>query len=349
MSSRPPAPTPRTYAQLRDAVIAVVVKGRQAIDRAWLETYHETGRLINEHILLFRDRANYGARTYEKLAEDTGISKRTLQECAQFHRYYPIARHVAQLGWNRCRLLCQVEDPKRRDALTTQAIKYGWSSGEISERVRSHNALALASANDAPAHEKPVELLKPRCGVPGLLRVVERPDGLGLDLGFKNYADVSNALSHVEGPKPKLKAGDIVRWDADGLQRIADATPTQLFTYRTTVRKIVDGDTLDVAIALAPGFTRDLRLRLRGLDCPEIETAAGRAAKAYVETLLAVGDAVTLRTTKPDKYDRYLADVFLPKSSAQSSESSAKEDVFLNNALLSTGHAIRYDGGAKQV
>ena len=105
-------------------MIAVVVEGRNAIDRAWLDTYHETGRLINEHVLLFRERADYGAKTYTKLAEDTGISKRTLQECAQFQRYFPIARHVAQLGWNRCRLLCQVDDEKRRDALTAQAVKH---------------------------------------------------------------------------------------------------------------------------------------------------------------------------------------------------------------------------------
>lgn len=59
MPSRAPAPPPQTYAQLRDAV---VVRGRQEMDHAWLETYHTTGRLINEHILQFRDRADYGAK-----------------------------------------------------------------------------------------------------------------------------------------------------------------------------------------------------------------------------------------------------------------------------------------------
>ena len=47
---------PKTYAELRDAVLAVVVAGRQAIDRAWVESYHEIGRLIHEH-LLFNGRA----------------------------------------------------------------------------------------------------------------------------------------------------------------------------------------------------------------------------------------------------------------------------------------------------
>ncbi len=369
MSARPLAPPPRTYAQLRAAVTAVVIEGRSAIDRAWLETYHETGRLIHEHTLLFRERANYGAKTFEKLAEDTGISRRTLQECVQFYRCFPIWRARAKLGWTHYRLLIQVADPAQRKALEARAIKQAWTSPQLETHVRSFNAHALAAPKDdsTPTPEKPVELLKPRCGVPGLRRIVERPpstslragDGLGIDLGFKNYAALPAAS------EAKLKLGDIVRWDDDastplsagGLRKIPDATTAQLFTYRATILKIVDGDTLDIALTLAPGFTRDLRLRLRGLDCPELSTAAGRAAKAFVEKLLSPGDEVVVCTTKPDKYDRYLADVFIGDSAASAtpplltadrSPLTAGGSIFLNNELLSTGHAIRYDGGAKE-
>ncbi|MBI5382231.1 MAG: thermonuclease family protein [Opitutae bacterium] len=340
-----PAPTPKTYAQLRDAVIAVVVQGRRAIDRAWLETYHETGRLIHEHVLLFRDRADYGAKTYAKLAEDTGISRRTLQECVQFYRCYPIWRDRAKLVWSHYKLLIQVADPAQRKALEAEAIRREWTSPELETRVRAYNAVALAADDPAPAAT--AELLQPRCGVPGLRRIVERRDGPGIDLGFKNYAAVPAATP------ARLKAGDIVRWAEDGVQKIADATPDQLFTYRATLRKIIDGDTLDITLALAPGFTRDLRLRLRGLDCPELATAAGRAAKAFVENLVRIGDEVIVCTTKPDKYDRYLADVFIgeaagSKPKADSMAPAAAGTVFLNNALLSAGHAIRYDGGAKE-
>src|SRR5882757_3218508 len=99
MPSTKVTPTPKTYAELRDAVIAVVVKGRQEIDRAWVGTYHETGRLINEHVLLFRDRADYGAKTYVKLEKDTGINIRTLRQCAQFHRFFPIRSARSELSW----------------------------------------------------------------------------------------------------------------------------------------------------------------------------------------------------------------------------------------------------------
>ncbi len=100
---------PATYAELKKAVEAVVFKGRQQIEQAWIQTYHETGRLINEHILR-NQRAGYGAKVFDRLANDTGISKRTLQECAQFQRCFPIARTCAQLGWAHYRTLCQVSD-----------------------------------------------------------------------------------------------------------------------------------------------------------------------------------------------------------------------------------------------
>jgi len=354
MPARAITPTPKTYAQLRDAVVAVVVKGREAIDRAWLETYHETGRLINEHVLLFKDRADYGAKVYEKLAGDTAISARTLRECAQFHRYFPIVRHVAKLGWNRCRLLCQVDDEKQRTALTTQALKNDWSSGAIVERVRSINAIAL----DSGGEEQAVELLTPRRGIPGLHQIVDRGSGPEVDLGFKLYREL--------GPASKLTTRDIVRLSESGVRKVEDATKDQLFTYAATVRKIIDGDTLVVALMVAPGYSRELKLRLRGLDCPETSTAAGRAAKAFVDGLLKAGDQVIISTTKPDKYDRYLADVFIGQLKGESSKLKDSDGsdlqlstfnsqlgadrtvVFLNNALLSAGHAIRYDGGAKE-
>jgi endonuclease YncB( thermonuclease family) len=76
------------------------------------------------------------------------------------------------------------------------------------------------------------------------------------------------------------------------------------------IRRVVDGDTFVAAVMVAPGFSRELKLRLRGLDCPEMSTAAGRAAKLFVDGLIKAGDEV-VSTTKPDKYNRYLADVFL--------------------------------------
>ena len=68
------------------------------------------------------------------------------------------------------------------------------------------------------------------------------------------------------------------------------------------------------------------KLRLRGIDAPEMDTAEGREARDFVVRALGKGRRlraegerkgrgsrwwdVVVTTTKPDKYDRYLADVF---------------------------------------
>jgi endonuclease YncB( thermonuclease family) len=110
----------------------------------------------------------------------------------------------------------------------------------------------------------------------------------------------------------KLTTGDIVRLNGDGVRRVDGATKDQLFTYAATIRRIIDGNTLAVALAVAPGISLELKLRLRGLDCPEMATTAGRAAKQCVDDRIEAGDEVVASTTKPNKYDRYLADVFAP-------------------------------------
>lgn len=84
-----------------------------------------------------------------------------------------------------------------------------------------------------------------------------------------------------------------------------------------------------------PGIFVEQKLRLRGLDCPEMNTPEGQAAKRFVDALVNDSKAVVLSTTKPDKYDRYSADVFLQPDTG--------EEIFLNNTLLQNHHAIRKD------
>jgi endonuclease YncB( thermonuclease family) len=318
---------PRTYAELRREVERVVVAGRRSIEVAWVRTYHETGRLIHEHLLLNENRADYGARVFVRLATETEISRRTLYECVQFYRCFPNVRVLAQLAWNHCRLLCQVSDPKQREALLGLAKKEQWTTAALETRIRERNAAgepapAAADRTVGPARK----ILKPRRGVPGLFRVVARDDRLAVDAGFKLYFPVAPAAARG------LSAGVIARWEDGGDPAPAQAAAAaDLFTYRATVRRVLDGDTLAVMIAL-PYCQMDEKLRLRGLDCPEMDTPEGKAAKRFTELLLADAAEVIIATSKVDKYDRYLADVHVRRPTG--------EEVFLNNALLENGHAV---------
>jgi len=333
-----PGTRPNTYAQLKRGVEVAVFAGRAKIEAAWLRTYHDAGRLIHEHLFLNEDRADYGAKIFSRLASDTGISKRVLYECVQLYRCFPIVRSTAQLTRTHYQLLCQVSDQKERDALTSQTIKQEWTVAELTSRVRAINAAVSRLQNDdnrsAPhSSTAAVGLLTAKRGTPGLHLITARatsPNGaerLVVDLGFKLYRPLSPELARCHAK------GDIVRLDDDGsLRRDDNATKADLFTYAATLLRTIDGDTLVVAIHVTPEVVLEEKLRLRGLDCAELDTPEGKAAKRFVDRLLLPGGEVVLTTTKPDKYDRYLADVFILPS-------DTTEPVFINNALLAAGHA----------
>jgi micrococcal nuclease len=135
-----------------------------------------------------------------------------------------------------------------------------------------------------------------------------------------------------------------VRVAASGIGLAQDATKADLFTYRAEVLKVVDGDTLWVKVYLEPERWVKQKLRLRDLDCPEMNTPEGKAAKLFVEALLTESKGVIICTTKPDKYDRYLADTFLTAGDSSTGSGQADE-IYLNNELLRHGHAVRKGGG----
>ena len=113
----------------------------------------------------------------------------------------------------------------------------------------------------------------------------------------------------------------------------------EMYKYQATIKRWVDGDTVDVDIDLGFGLIySNQRLRLYGIDAWEQRTRdldekeKGLAATAFVNEMAPVGTQVTIVTYKEGKYGRILAEVFLD------------EDTNLNKLLTEKGHAERYEG-----
>ena len=237
--------------------------------------------------------------------------------------------------------LSRLEEGPQRKALTAQAEKQEWNSLELEKRV-SAVAETLSKpveiddhgASDSRVAASPVRLLLPKRGTAGLYLVVSRRGGLAIDLGFKIYVPVRSADSAA------LKPGAIVRLIDARISTVADATKADLFTYRALDIRVVDGDTLAAQVDLPPDNETDKKLRLRGLNCPEMSTSAGKAAKRFVEAQIDAAEEIIIVTSKVDKYDRYVADVHL--------RPRAGGEIFLNNALLENGHAERMDPSAQK-
>jgi micrococcal nuclease len=93
----------------------------------------------------------------------------------------------------------------------------------------------------------------------------------------------------------------------------------KLYWYRGVVIKVVDGDTVDVEIDLGMNIYTRQRLRLSGVNTPEIfgvkeeseEYARGMQAKIFVEERL-LNKTVWFHTLKDKtgKYGRYLAEIY---------------------------------------
>jgi endonuclease YncB( thermonuclease family) len=77
--------------------------------------------------------------------------------------------------------------------------------------------------------------------------------------------------------------------------------------YPAEVVRIIDGDTFLARVQMWPGVSVDTKVRLRGVDAPELharcadEYAKAQAARAALETMLAAG-GVTISRVGIDKY-----------------------------------------------
>jgi len=89
-----------------------------------------------------------------------------------------------------------------------------------------------------------------------------------------------------------------------------------LYSYRANITSIHDGDTLTVDIDLGFGvWLREQKLRLYGINAPELSTAEGKNSRDAIVGLLGSNTAVDIETKKPEgekeKYGRWLATIWV--------------------------------------
>lgn len=89
----------------------------------------------------------------------------------------------------------------------------------------------------------------------------------------------------------------------------------QLYTFRAVVTNVVDGDTLDCDIDVGFKVHMHQRVRLHGVNTPELrsrldsERFLAREAMAFVKSAV-LGKEVYIQTYKDDVFGRYLARVY---------------------------------------
>ena len=118
------------------------------------------------------------------------------------------------------------------------------------------------------------------------------------------------------------------------------------YIYRVRqVIKVVDGDTIDVAIDLGFDISLTKRVRLSGVDTPESRTtdlkekALGLEVKEWLKKRLEGAKDILIKTQLPDsteKYGRILGKLYINN-----------EETSLNEQMIAEGYAWSYMGDTK--
>lgn len=110
---------------------------------------------------------------------------------------------------------------------------------------------------------------------------------------------------------------------------------------KAEIVSVYDGDTFKITLPCrAKVFCRNINVRVKGIDCPEIRTSdyceyrAALRAKNFTELFLS-GGQLSLRRCKRDKYFRLLCEVYVKGES-------------LSQELSKAGLAYVYDGGKRK-
>ena len=116
------------------------------------------------------------------------------------------------------------------------------------------------------------------------------------------------------------------------------------YKYNVKIKKVIDGDTVDVDIDLGFGvWLHKERVRIMGIDTPEsrtrdrVEKLFGLASKQKLKDLLPLSSMQVLVVEEYDakgKFGRILGDFEI-------------EDKRVTDILIEEGHAVAYFGGSK--
>ena len=120
-----------------------------------------------------------------------------------------------------------------------------------------------------------------------------------------------------------------------------------IYIYKAELIRVIDGDTVELMIDQGfSNFTKQT-MRLYGIDAPEMNTAEGKEAKAWLREVLQPLEAIYIETlqhktkAKRDKYGRFLAVLYsdLGDIDANRPMKTPVSPASINAKMITEGHA----------
>lgn len=304
------------------------------------------GRSLERFMSTDRGPSKTNAKIVEKLCKDLVRPATYFYGARKFYNLYPTIPKKSLLTWCHYNLLIRIKDDKRRRSYEELVLKEGIGFKELGVLMRQDNK--RLAAEKLKEHE-PDEWNRPQLKVSrGRLyhykvtahRNLKMPENVMLvDIGFGVFREV-----FVPTPN-KIHAGYTVRVvkakERYGV-KLSGVKKMNTFTYKAHVERVVDGDTLILNIDCGFQTWVNERVRLRGIDAPELKTAQGAQVKLSVQKILAKLPFVIVKTYKQDKFGRMLADIFYMPDEMDIHRIAA-DGIFLNQELIDNDLAKVYE------
>jgi enhancing lycopene biosynthesis protein 2 len=302
---------------------------RKKVEMAW-----NLGKSIQNYLEENKqsDKSIYGKHLFEQLAKDIKISQAVLYRMRSFYKSYPeLPKDDDKLNWSHYRILAGIKDEDERKYLEDLTREQNLDAEKLrkkSQKIKQQNASQEQDSTSNSVAVKKLKFTRGKLFCYKLIDVAEL-DSLCVDCGFGIFhqlnQDTPAGVAVIETIKSKNNF----------VAKKSNAKAANLNAYKAYLRKVVDGDTIHVVLDLGFKIFHEEILRLRQINAPEINTAAGEIAKEALQKILQDLPFLIVKTHATDIYGRYLADVFLPDVEQKFSAAQTVENgEYLSQILL---------------
>jgi predicted nuclease of restriction endonuclease-like (RecB) superfamily len=143
------------HRQVREILAAARDRAWQAVNTVMVDAYWEVGRVIVEDEQSGKQRASYGKRVLEGLAErlqaefGRGFDQSNLRNMRAFFATYPIRDALRrELSWTHYRMLLRVDNPAARAFYEAEAVNARWATRDLERQINSLLFERLALSRD---------------------------------------------------------------------------------------------------------------------------------------------------------------------------------------------------------
>ncbi|MDD2713020.1 MAG: PDDEXK nuclease domain-containing protein [Simplicispira sp.] len=146
------------WSQVRGVLLQARQTAQRNVNQVMVQSYWHVGQIIVQDEQAGRERATYGAKTLQLLAQrltqefGKGFSLANLRNFRQFYQTFALdeIRYMpcSELSWSHFRLLMRVQDPAARQWYAREAASQTWSVAALDRQISTLYYQRLLSSQD---------------------------------------------------------------------------------------------------------------------------------------------------------------------------------------------------------